>query len=84
MRILVNFQHRGDWSIHCLAAADCKTLVSQWVTVRTDETLVRLLKASGATLAELDEIQRDMKQQGRGSTFIEVNEIGRRLLRIEP
>jgi hypothetical protein len=31
MRILVNFMHRDRWSVHCLAA-DCKTLVSQWVT----------------------------------------------------
>jgi hypothetical protein len=57
-------------------APDCQTLVSQWVTVRTEETLLRLLKASGATPAEMDEIERDMKQQGRGSTFIEVNETG--------
>jgi hypothetical protein len=32
----------------------------------------------------LAEIERDMKQQGRGSTFIDVNETGRRLLRILP
>jgi hypothetical protein len=83
MRLLVNFMHRDGWSIHCLAA-DCKTLVSQWVMVRTEETLLRLLKASGATPAELDEIERDMKQQGRSSTFISVNETGRRLLRILP
>jgi hypothetical protein len=48
MRILVNFMHRDGWSVHCLAP-DCKTLVSQWVTVCTEETLLRLLKASGAT-----------------------------------
>jgi hypothetical protein len=82
VRILVNFMHRDGWSIHCLAA-DCHTLVSQWVTVRTEATLLRLLKASGAKPAELEEIERDMKQQGRGSTFIDVNETGRRLLRIQ-
>jgi hypothetical protein len=54
------------------------------VTVRTEATLLRLLKASGANVAELDEIERDMKQQGRGSAFIEINENGRRLLRILP
>ena len=47
MRILVNFTRNDGWSVHCLAA-DCRTLISQWVTVRTDETLLRLLKASGA------------------------------------
>ena len=83
MRILVNYMHRDGWSVHCLAH-DCQTLVSGWVTVRTEATLLRLLKASGATPAEMDEIERDMKQQGRGSTFIEVNETGRRLLRILP
>jgi hypothetical protein len=38
----------------------------------------------GATPAEMDEIERDMSRWGRGSTFIEVNETGRRLLRILP
>jgi hypothetical protein len=88
MRILVNFQHRDHWVVHCWVvyclAADCHTLISQWVTVRTNATLLRLLQASGASPTELDEIERDMKQQGRGSTFIEVNETGRRLLRILP
>jgi hypothetical protein len=37
-----------------------------------------------ATQDALNEIERDMKQQGRGSTFIDVNETGRRLLRIKP
>jgi hypothetical protein len=41
LRILINFMHRDHWSVHCLAA-DCQTLVSQRVTVRTDETLLRL------------------------------------------
>ena len=83
MRILVNFMNRDGWSIHCLAS-DCQTLVSQWVTVRTGATLLRLLKASGATVAEMEEIERDISRWGRGSSFIEVNEIGRRLLRILP
>jgi hypothetical protein len=48
MRILVNFMNRDGWSVHCMAP-DCQTLISQWVTVRTEETLLRLLKASGAT-----------------------------------
>jgi hypothetical protein len=87
MRILVNFMHRDGWSLHCVAAdclaPDCKTLVSQWVTVRTDETLLRLLKASGATPVQLEEVARDMERWGRGSTFIDCNDTGRRLLRIK-
>jgi hypothetical protein len=65
---------------HSLPGRGLHTLISEWVTVRSDLTLLRLLKASGATPAELEEVQGDMKQQGRGSTFIEVNETGRRLL----
>src|ERR1700678_586983 len=74
MRILANFMLRDTWSVHCVAQ-DCKTLVSEWVTVKTDETLLRLLKASGATEQNLIEIQRDMKRWGKGSTFIEVNDV---------
>jgi hypothetical protein len=46
MRVLVNFQHRDGWSIHCLEP-DCSTPIGQPVTVATDEMLIRLLKASG-------------------------------------
>jgi hypothetical protein len=45
MRILVNFMRRDGWSDHCLAP-DCKTPISQWVTIQTEETLLRLLKAA--------------------------------------
>jgi hypothetical protein len=83
MRILVNFMNRDGWSVPCLAP-DCQILISGWVTVRTEETLLRLLKASGATTAEMEEIERDISRWGRGSIFIDVNETGRRLLRILP
>jgi hypothetical protein len=83
VRILVNFMRRDRWSVHCLAP-DCKTLVSQWVTIQTEETLLRLFKASGAITADMDEIERDVKRWGRGSALIDVNETGRRLLRILP
>ena len=74
----------GDgWAVHCLAS-DCQTLVSQWSPSAPRKTLLRLLKASGGSPAEMEEIECDMKQQGLGSTFIEVNETGRRLLRILP
>jgi DNA-binding CsgD family transcriptional regulator len=68
MRILVNFMRNDGWSVHCLAA-DCRTLISQWVTVRTDETLLRLLKASGANPEQMGEIIRDMNRWGRASTI---------------
>jgi hypothetical protein len=75
--------HRDDWFIHCLAA-DARTLISGRVMVRTEETLLPLLKASGATPAQMDEMADDMRRMGRGSTFIEVNEVGHKLLRIPP
>jgi hypothetical protein len=81
MRILVNFMHRDSWSVHCLTA-DCRTLISKWVTVRSEETLLRLLKASGANPAQMEEIENSIRQWGRGSTFISVNDTGRRLLQI--
>jgi hypothetical protein len=81
MRILVNFMNRDGWSVRCMAP-DCQTLISQWGTVRTEETLLRLLKANGATTAQMKEIERDIALWGRGSTLIDVNETGLRLLRI--
>jgi hypothetical protein len=42
--------------------------------VRTQDTLLRLLQACGATPAEMDEVERDAGRWGRGSTFINVNE----------
>jgi hypothetical protein len=42
-------------------------------------TLIRLLKASGATTATMEEIKRDISRWGRGSVYIQVNETGRLL-----
>jgi hypothetical protein len=72
MRTLVNFIRRDGWFIHCLAA-DCRTLISRRVMVCSDQTLLRLFKASGATPPEVDKIEGDIRRWGRGSTFIEVN-----------
>jgi hypothetical protein len=63
MRTLVNFMRRDGWFIHCLAA-DCRTLISRWIMVRSDQTLLRLFKASGATPPEVDEIERDIRRWG--------------------
>lgn len=60
MRILPNFMFRDGWFIHCLAP-DCRTPVSRWPSVRSDETLLRLFGASGATPAQMDEIADDMR-----------------------
>jgi hypothetical protein len=79
--MLINFMRRGTWSIHCLAD-DAKTPVSGWVTVRDDSTLLRLFRACGASKSNIAEIQRDMARWGRGSTWLALNETGRRLLRV--
>jgi hypothetical protein len=76
--------HESQRLEHPLLSPDCQTLISGWVTVRTEATLLRLLKASGATAAEMDEIERDIRRWGRSSSFIDVNETGRQLLRILP
>jgi hypothetical protein len=39
---------------------------------------------NGATPSEMDEIERDIRRWGRGCILIDVNETGRRLLRILP
>ena len=82
MRIRVNFMFRGTWSVHCVAA-DGKTPISQWLTIRKEETLLRLLVASGATPEQMEEVERDIKQWGGGSALIGVTETGRLLLRIK-
>jgi hypothetical protein len=61
MRILFNFTRRDGWAVHCLAS-DCQTLISGWVTVRTEETLLWLLKASFATPTAMEEIERDLRR----------------------
>ena len=52
------------------------------MTVATYEMLIRLMKASGAGPIELQEVERDMRRWARGSTFIDVTDVGKRLLRI--
>jgi hypothetical protein len=82
VRILVNFLHRSGWSIRCLEE-DCATPIGQPVTMATDEMLLRLMKASGAGPIELQEVERSMKRWARGSTFIDVTDVGKRLLHIK-
>jgi hypothetical protein len=43
-----------------------KTLISPWLTVQEDETLLRVHAASGATPAQLDEIANDNDAAGAG------------------
>lgn len=81
VRILVNFMHRDGWSVHCLAK-DGKTVISPFMEVASESTLLRLLKFCGATDAALEEAQRDIDRWGRGSIWLEVTPKGKRLLRV--
>jgi hypothetical protein len=53
--------HRDGWNIHCVGE-DAKTPISPMLHVAEESTLLRLLRASGATDEELEKIERDMKQ----------------------
>ena len=77
MRILVNFDHRDHWSVHC-RAADCKILISPGSPYAPTSRSSGCSRPSEQTQVQLDEVERDMARWGRGSTFIEVNDIGRR------
>lgn len=81
MRILVNFMHRNGWSIHCLAE-DAKTVIGPRLEIAKESTMIRLLRASGATDADMVEIRRDIEWRGRGSVWIEVADEGKKLLRL--
>jgi hypothetical protein len=81
VRILVNYMHRGGWVVHCLAE-DAQTGISPMLQIAEESTLLRLLRASGTTDEEMEEIERDMRQMARGSTWINVSDQGRKLLRL--
>jgi hypothetical protein len=80
MRIFLNFMHRGDWFVHCLAE-DARTVISPHVKIKTDATLLKLLRAAGADEDTILAASRDMRQTGRGTVAMTVNETGRELLR---
>jgi hypothetical protein len=81
LTVIVNFMHRDGWSVHCLAE-DAKTSISPFLTVKQYSTLIRLLRACGASDEKIVEVERDMARWGRGSSWLVVNEQGRKLLRI--
>jgi hypothetical protein len=81
MRVFLNFMHRGDWFVHCLAE-DARTVISPHVRVAKDSTLLNLLRAAGADEDTILAVSRDMRQTGRGTVAMDVNDKGRELLRI--
>jgi hypothetical protein len=81
VRILVNFMHRNGWSIHCLAD-DARTVIGPRLDMAKEATMLRLLRASGATDENMEEIEQKMARMGRGSVWIDVTDEGKRLLRL--
>jgi hypothetical protein len=81
MQILVNFMRRDGWSVHCIGA-DHRTRISPWISIAKESTLLRLLRASGATEENMAEVEADIARWSRGSIWIDVTEQGKKLLRL--
>jgi hypothetical protein len=81
MRILVNFQLREIWTVHCLAD-DYRTPVSPFVQVESEETLIRLLRYVGGGDAEIEEVRTNIRRWSRGSVAIDLVAGRKNLLRI--
>ena len=82
-RIWLNFIHRGDWFVHCLAE-DARTVISPHVRIAKESTLLGMLRASGADEDTVLAVSCDMKQTGRGTVAMDVNDRGIKLLQINP
>lgn len=73
MRVLVNYVLRdGCWQVHCVAEDDARSPISDRITV----------EASGAGPGEIQRTATALRHWGRGSSFIDVNHEGRKLLHI--
>ncbi len=67
MRALMNFMYRDGWSTHILAA-DCKTVLVGYRSVRDQETLLRIVAKLGGSVADAET---DIRRWNRGSVWIE-------------
>jgi hypothetical protein len=84
VRILVNFMQRAEvWFVHALAD-DAKTPITPIQQVRELGTLVRLLRYVGATDADIDQVQENVRRWSRGGVWIELAPGRMNLLRIRP
>jgi len=48
MRTLLNFMHRDGWSFHLLAE-DCRTALSEWRPVESEEALLGMIAKMNRT-----------------------------------
>lgn len=77
----MNFMERGDWWVHCIAS-DAKTPISPHVSVKTQETLIRLLRYVGAGAENIAEVESCIRQWHRGSVRIQIAPGRKNLLRL--
>jgi hypothetical protein len=81
MRVLVNFQHNDVWWAHCIAE-DARTPITPFVSVASEESLIRLLGNVGATDSDIASVREDIRRWNRGSVFVELVPGRKNLLRI--
>jgi hypothetical protein len=81
VRILVNFQFRERWTVHCLLE-DARTPISPFVSMKQKGTLIRMLLHVGATDSEIDKVEDDMRRWSRGTVHITLTPGRKNLLRI--
>ena len=81
MRILVNYIHRDGWWVHAIAE-DASTPIGEYVSVKDEATLIRLLRYVGATDADIDLVHEDIRRGSRGGIWIDLEPGRRNLLRI--
>jgi hypothetical protein len=81
---MVNFQSRLDvCAVHCLLE-DARTPISPFVTMKSYDTLLRLLRYVGATDGVIAEVERDHRRWGRGTVYVDLLPGRKNLLRIRP
>jgi hypothetical protein len=78
VRILANYMHRDGWWVHAIAE-DASTPIGEYVSVKDEATLIRLLRYVGATDADIDLVHEDIRRGSRGGIWIELL-VGRRNL----
>lgn len=89
MRVIVHFQLRGDWWLHC-SLEDACTAISPWIRVRVADppdrqaTLYKLLRYVGADDEAMAEVEKNIRWWHRGSVHITLTPGRRNLLRIRP
>jgi hypothetical protein len=71
MRLILHFQERKRWTIHAMAE-DCRTRMSPHRDVASKETMLRLFRYLGATDANIEQVETEIRQWNRGSVHLDV------------